>query len=328
MAALPPPPCPGRARRGALAALTVALAFAVACAPTKPSPQPDPLSLPCTTGVSRTSPDGRPLTVTYDTPTALGGTTPVSVSCAPASGTTFPIGATTVTCTASDALSRQATCSFTVMVTSTVRLQYTRFVAFGDSLTEGKLSRVYALVDFPESYTRYLQALLAAKYVSQSPIVINEGFGGEDTLTALRDRLPLVLTSRAPVEVLLLMHGANDLNKTGCSTYIAPAVENVRQMVRLAQGRGAVVFLAGLPPQRATGTHGLGAACVDPYNQGLRTVATSTAVPFIDVYAGFGGVASTDLVGADGLHLTEAGYHKIGDLFFEAIQARLEVKGP
>src|SRR5205823_4562018 len=55
--------------------------------------------------------------VTYQTPPGTdncGGT--VNVSCTPASGSTFPLGPTTVTCTATDGANpaNQATCQFTV----------------------------------------------------------------------------------------------------------------------------------------------------------------------------------------------------------------------
>ena len=69
-----------------------------------------------TTGATSTS--GAP--VTYPPPTAGGGdaSTP-SVSCSPASGSLFPIGTTTVTCTANDSsgLVTPVSASFTVTVT-------------------------------------------------------------------------------------------------------------------------------------------------------------------------------------------------------------------
>jgi len=327
MAALPARAFPGPTHRGDITALVLLAGLSAACSsPIAPPPTPDAPSLNCPTGVSRTSTDGKPLTVTYDTPTALGGSPPVTVACSPASGTTFPVGATTVSCTATDALARQGSCGFTVNVTSTVRLQYTRFVAFGDSLTEGKLSRVVSILeDFPTSYTRDLQTLLQGKYTSQLPTVMNRGKGGEWTSDGLPRFQTEVLTNDRPVEVLLLMHGANDLNRANGNTYISSAAANVTQMIRTAQGSGSVVFLATLPPQRSNAA---GATFVPTYNQSLRAVASATNAYLVDIYAGFGGQAgaTAEYIGADGLHLTEAGYDKISNLFFEAIQARLEVK--
>ncbi len=65
-----------------------------------------------------TGPNGA--AVTYTAPTAsdlVSGTVPVN--CAPASGTTFPLGETTVTCSASDAASNSASTSFKVTVVDT-----------------------------------------------------------------------------------------------------------------------------------------------------------------------------------------------------------------
>jgi uncharacterized repeat protein (TIGR01451 family) len=53
--------------------------------------------------------------VTYTTPTADGCPVP-TVTCSPASGSAFAKGVTTVTCTASNGVSPDATCSFTVTV--------------------------------------------------------------------------------------------------------------------------------------------------------------------------------------------------------------------
>ena len=55
--------------------------------------------------------------MTYSLPAVSGGCAPVSTPvCNPPSGSTFPIGTTTVTCTVTDACSNSATCSFTVTV--------------------------------------------------------------------------------------------------------------------------------------------------------------------------------------------------------------------
>ncbi|MBL8191530.1 MAG: HYR domain-containing protein, partial [Acidobacteria bacterium] len=60
-----------------------------------------------------------PTVVTYTPPTASDNCPGVSVNCSPASGSSFAVGTTTVTCTASDASpnSPNSTCAFTVTVT-------------------------------------------------------------------------------------------------------------------------------------------------------------------------------------------------------------------
>src|SRR5439155_1168158 len=56
--------------------------------------------------------------VTYALPTATDNCdTGLTVSCLPASGSTFPKGPTTVTCTATDTSSNTGSCTFTVTVT-------------------------------------------------------------------------------------------------------------------------------------------------------------------------------------------------------------------
>jgi hypothetical protein len=54
--------------------------------------------------------------VTYTTPTAMDNCSGSTVVCSPASGSTFQKGTTTVTCTATDASSNTASCSFSVTV--------------------------------------------------------------------------------------------------------------------------------------------------------------------------------------------------------------------
>lgn len=60
-------------------------------------------------------PDGVPVTYTSPTATDVVDGSP-SVGCSPASGTTFPVGTTTVTCTATDGSGNSASASFTVEV--------------------------------------------------------------------------------------------------------------------------------------------------------------------------------------------------------------------
>ncbi len=59
-----------------------------------------------------------PTVVNYPAPTPSDNCSGVSAACVPASGSTFQVGTTTVTCTATDAANLTATCSFTVTVTT------------------------------------------------------------------------------------------------------------------------------------------------------------------------------------------------------------------
>ena len=77
--------------------------------------------------------------VIFAPPTGSGGTPPLAVSCMPASGSKLPVGSNTVTCSVSDGGGRVAGCTFRVEVTPGRMLRKTRFVAFGDSITQGYL---------------------------------------------------------------------------------------------------------------------------------------------------------------------------------------------
>src|SRR5262249_26804692 len=103
-----------------------------------PPPTPDPPSIVCPAPVTTTSPNGQPVMVSYSAPTVTLGAPPVTSTCVPPSGASFNMGATMVTCTATDAKQRTASCTFMVTVAPPPRLVVTRFVAFGDSITWGE----------------------------------------------------------------------------------------------------------------------------------------------------------------------------------------------
>ena len=125
--------------------------------------------------------------------------------------TQFPIGSTTVGCTATDAKQKTASCSFVVAVKAPPRLRSTTFLAFGDSITAGTKSDPVTLRLIPAAYayTVLLQTRLAARYTAADAGVWNEGVGGEDASEGLVRLRPLLLQFRP--EVLLLMEGTNDL---------------------------------------------------------------------------------------------------------------------
>jgi hypothetical protein len=76
-----------------------------------------PPQITCPANVSVTAPFGQSLlVVTYPSPSAADNCPGVGAICSPPSGSTFPLGPTTVTCTATDASSNTANCSFMVTV--------------------------------------------------------------------------------------------------------------------------------------------------------------------------------------------------------------------
>ena len=94
------------------------------------------LSLPGNITGEATSPAGRVVTFTATATDAV--TTSPSVDCAPASGSTFAVGDTVVTCAAADAAGNVATGSFTVTVTSTAPAPVFGHLAGVGSVLEGE----------------------------------------------------------------------------------------------------------------------------------------------------------------------------------------------
>jgi lysophospholipase L1-like esterase len=299
--------------------------------PTPPPPPPDPaaVEIVCPQPVTVRSLRGEPAVAVYGQATATSGAPPVTVSCAPASGGAFPVGTSTITCLATDARQRTASCTFTITVTSPPKISLTRFAAFGDSLTLGEIPGLGLnpftgrfLIDPVSAYPRRLEDALLNRYTAQTLFVQNRGKSGERTAEG-RSRLSGVLAG-AGYEALLLMEGANDLIE-GDARAVGPAVSAMQFMVRDARSRGIRVFLATLPPQNPLACcprRGSGAALVEPYNSQLRSLA-GEGVTLVDVYPAFNGDTTT-LIDFDGLHPTAAGYQRIADTFFKSITQTLE----
>lgn len=216
------------------------------------------------------------------------------------------------------------------------QLQFTRFLAFGDSMTYGVVApdasgRLYALGP-AFSYPSVLHGLLQQRYADQTIGVSNEGSGGE-RLRAGVVRLTNLLPSARP-DVLLLMEGANDLSDCAhalssdqqpCLDAAISSLNDLARQARLtlrADGAGFVVLMfATLPPQRPDGSTA-GAPFVEQFNQGVRDIARGEGGILVDVFAAFGGVADPTLVGPDGLHPTMQGYNVIAQAFFDAIMTQ------
>ena len=281
------------------------------------------------------SPQATPISVVYGTATVANGAPPVTLVCTPASGTIFPTGPTTVTCTATDSQQRTDSCTFPIVVNVPPKISATRFLAFGDSMTAGEIvsegsgfSRTLKVV--PEkAYPADLQRDLTNLYQTQAQAisVANQGKPSEPAVDGYA-RLHSLL-SGSSWEVLTLMDGANDLGAR--DLVIAQAgLDAIRKMVQDAKSHGLKVFLGTLPPQNKTACcpqRGLAEDLVPVFNGGVRGIAASEGVTLVDVYDAFHG-DNTTLIDFDGLHPTTAGYQVIADTFFKSIKQDLEVQSP
>ncbi len=296
------------------------------------------------------SPNNNPVPITFQAPVATGSQ-PVQATCTPASGSLFAVGTTAVGCSAATSETR-VSCTFNVTVAPPPRLEKTRTLAFGDSITFGSsalcagavasqrwtpaelLSPWSNPVPSPTAYPGLLQTMLRDRYTAQQPIVVNAGLPGEagnDSET--RRRFTRTLNENAP-EVLLLQEGINDLHSFGfygipTTQGIARLVDALRGMALDARGRGIRVFLATLLPQRPNGCRAYAIPprgdedLITPTNNLIRSMASAENIDLIDLATLFQPQLET-LIGPDGLHPTAAGYTAIANAFFEAMRRNLE----
>jgi lysophospholipase L1-like esterase len=269
--------------------------------------------------------------VTFDPPTVTGGAVPVDVTCTPASGSTFSLGTTPVTCSARDAQVRQAACSFSVSLKG-LTLGVKRFGAYGDSLTEGQngIPPFLAFVDTPNAYPTKLQARFDETFPGQGIVVINRGQGGQ-TVERARDTLPGFLAADRPDAVLLLT-GYNNLtepcaagsaNSAACEAAIETVAFGVRDCIREVKESPAgvrFVFVSTLTPPGPSGRLRIDSAAIVEVNGRIRQMIAQERVTLADTYVAFLG-HEAEYTSPDALHLLPAGYQAIADTFFSAIRA-------
>jgi lysophospholipase L1-like esterase len=209
-----------------------------------------------------------------------------------------------------------------VAVTRIPTIASTRFLAFGDSITEGVTSPASGIlqrVDLPDAYPGKLQQMLAARYTAQSIAVLNRGVAGERLAQGV-ERLPGVLDADRP-EVLLLLEGVNNIRNVPT----AELANDLDDMVREALRRNIKVLLATLLPisdAREAGREGTQQAIRD-LNEEIYDIARRRGLGApVDPYTVF--LQNPSLIGIDGLHPTAAGYTRLAEVFFEAIRQRNE----
>ncbi len=333
--------------RAAVGPLLVALVMGCS-SPTAPTPPPttappapttQPLTISCPPPQAAASPNGNPVMVTYPAATTTGGavradgTSLATVACTPPSASLFSVGATQVRCTAT-AAAETTSCTFTVTVTPPVpRLSRTRFLAFGDSFTAGEVTvpTVARLSNGPNdklivvpaaAYPTQLLSRLRARYTAQTAVieVTNAGLPGEWAEDGMI-RLPRLLSASRP-EAVLLLHGNNELAALG-TLGVQRAWRAIDTMAKEVRNRGGRLFLATLPPPRASGSLALPATLVQSLNALIRTTARGEGAVLVDLYDALASDVNR-YIGIDGVHPTEAGYARIADTFFAAIRADLE----
>jgi lysophospholipase L1-like esterase len=214
--------------------------------------------------------------------------------------------------------------------TTTASLGATRFLAFGDSLTAGEVTvpvgttpGLRPMVVVPTaSYPAQLQQRLRARYAGQASqiAVTNAGLSGE--LVANGEARLSQLLANSQTQVLLLLHGYNDLLDYGAGG-VMPAAGIVDRMAREGRQRGARVFIGLMPPPIAGRQRSVPDSVARGFNDQLRAIAAGEGAVVVDVYAALSGDVAR-YIGVDGHHPTEAGYSRIADEFLARIAESVE----
>jgi lysophospholipase L1-like esterase len=302
----------------------------------QPSPVIEDPVVNCPADISVTAHNLTNPVVTFDVPVPSKGSPPVTVVCTPGSGNTIKVGVTAVTCEASDSRAHKASCTFSVRVAAIPQLAKTRFLAFGDSVTEGKTKTFFpSIVQVPDkrfnaagSYPEILNARLTSRYQDQALVMVADGFGGELAGEG-KLRLQVDWPQFIP-DALLLMEGTNDITDTTTSTVpgMAAAMDSVidalRNEIQFAKGKGARVFLATLLPL-APPVAPNSIAAIPTLNARIKALAAEQSVTLVDVNAA---VPVTMISTLDGIHPKPGSdaYSLIADEWMKAIVATMEVK--
>jgi lysophospholipase L1-like esterase len=316
---------------------TAGLVLAAACGSSPNRPDPPPAAsapqIACPLDVTVKGVTGSSQEVTYTAPAVTGGTAPVNVSCTQTSGASFPLGVTPVTCTASDAMARQAACSFNVSLTG-FAIAVVKFEVVGDSLSEGENGLPLTFIDGANSYPTKLQALFDAAYPAQVTVV-NRGHSG-DLIEKTRDDLRGLLLADRPGAVLVL-GGYNNLTSpcspglagtAGCGRAMTAVEFGIRDCIREAKESPVgikYVFVSTLTPPgpvepKPRKDLRIDNAAINEVNARIKLRVAQEGVTLVDTYPLFSG-HEAQYVSIDGLHLQPAGYQAIADAFFAAIKA-------
>jgi lysophospholipase L1-like esterase len=272
--------------------------------------------------------------IAFQAPETRGGQNPLNVSCSHESGETFPIGSTTVDCKVTDGLNREARCSFTINITKLPQLSRLKYMAFGDSITAGEVTFPGSTAGVPTSgkqvlvpsaaYPTVLERLLRARYQFQADQITvgNHGVGGEKAIDS-RNRFFSILNSLRP-DAVLILSGHNDIPR-GEDGAASSAANEVRIMAQGAKLQGARVFIGTPVPGRPGGNKTIDPILLLDYANRMRAIASQEGAALVDLHA----LMLPDVfryIGVDGLHPNEAGYTRIAELFYEAIQRELELR--
>jgi lysophospholipase L1-like esterase len=188
-----------------------------------------------------------------------------------------------------------------------------RYLAFGDSITDGLGSRDV------DGFRGPLEQALQRHF--GRGIVESDGLGGTKSDDGI-ERLGGLLGRVRPAYTLI-MYGTNDwkrcLGEVPCYT-----VDAVRTQIGIAKAAQSLPVMATIPPCNPNDNPPERNEWITRMNVALRAMAAQEGTPVADVHAGFlreGGTRLQDLF-VDLVHPNDRGYLVIADEYFKAIATR------
>ena len=165
--------------------------------------------------------------------------------------------------------------------------------------------------------------------------VINEGFGGEDSLEAL-DRFPSLIKRNSNAQYFLIMYGTNDSGlfrvsglglEPGDIGYEGSFKENIQEMITMILGKRKIPYLAKVPIAYGPSSHG--DPFVDPfsepknlliqkYNQVIDDLVAKNGIRVVppDFYSHF---ENNPQEYSDNLHMNGTGYRSLAAIWLDAL---------
>jgi acyl-CoA thioesterase I len=173
-----------------------------------------------------------------------------------------------------------------------------RVVFIGDSITQG-------YPDYDQRYTRWIMERLPGFSI------INRGINGNHT-TQMVDRFTRDVLADMP-DIVFILAGTND---PYFDLPVETTMQNIRQMIAMAQESGASVILCTVPPQGGVRPH-----CVQrtaDINQRITALAAREGLPLIDLFTAMAKTDNPDILNpdytGDMLHPNTAGNQRIAQM--------------
>jgi lysophospholipase L1-like esterase len=201
-----------------------------------------------------------------------------------------------------------------------------RIMPLGDSITQGQ-NTSYG------SYRRLLYSELIADGIDVDfvgslsdgifPDPDHEGHTGEDIISIwARIQTAGILLTYAPVDIILLLIGTNDIwhGADPSPSAALTMLDNLLTSIPAYGGASTKVIVGSIPPIDVSVAGSTVSSNVDVYNAGIPALVASKGANFffVDTNAA---LTTADL--ADGVHPTDAGNDKLAPVWRAGIQAAL-----